>query len=46
MSWNRIVERVEAIAPGLLAEFESEYGERRGPDLLDETRRFVAQIGA
>ncbi|MGO4255137.1 BTAD domain-containing putative transcriptional regulator [Marmoricola sp. RAF53] len=46
MSWDRISARAEDLAPGLLASTEAEYGDRRGPDLLDETRRFVEKVGS
>ena len=46
MSWSRISARLDEIAPGLLAATDAEYGERRGPDLLDETRKVVEGIGA
>jgi predicted ATPase/DNA-binding SARP family transcriptional activator len=44
MAWPRLVERIEPLAPGRLAEVDAEYGERRGPDLLEETRAFVATL--
>lgn len=45
MAWERIVPYAEERAPGLLATLQAEAGERRGPEVLDETRSFVAQLG-
>jgi hypothetical protein len=44
MSWARIAARVEDRTPGLLAKIDAEYGERRGPDLLEEARAFVDKL--
>ncbi|WGX94445.1 AAA family ATPase [Nocardioides sp. L-11A] len=44
LSWDRAVARCEEAAPGELALLAAEYGERRGPDLLDETRDVVARL--
>jgi len=44
MAWSRIEPVIEEAAPGVLAEIEAEYGERRGPDLLEEARAFVATL--
>jgi predicted ATPase/DNA-binding SARP family transcriptional activator len=44
LSWEQMVARADEIAPGLLAEIDAEYGERRGPDLLEETRVLVASL--
>jgi predicted ATPase/DNA-binding SARP family transcriptional activator len=44
MAWSRLVARLEQIAPGRLATISTEYGERRGPDLLKEARAFVAEL--
>ncbi|MEU8005612.1 BTAD domain-containing putative transcriptional regulator [Catellatospora sp. NPDC049111] len=46
LAWERISVQAEARAPGLLAELAAEFGDRRGPDLLDEARSLVARIGA
>ncbi|GHJ43459.1 AfsR family transcriptional regulator [Catellatospora sp. TT07R-123] len=46
MAWERIAARAEDRAPGLLADLLAEYGDRRGPDLLDEARSLVEQVGA
>jgi tetratricopeptide (TPR) repeat protein len=46
MSWERITARAEELAPGLMAVVATEYGDRRGPDLLDEARSLVERIGA
>jgi tetratricopeptide (TPR) repeat protein len=44
LSWERAVAAAEEAAPGVLAMIEAEYGERRGPDLLEEARAFVATL--
>jgi predicted ATPase/DNA-binding SARP family transcriptional activator len=44
LSWDRAVARVDELAPDLRAEVEAEYGERRGPGLLEEARAVVASI--
>ncbi|MBU2696378.1 hypothetical protein CCO04_14905 [Pimelobacter sp. 30-1] len=44
LSWDRAVARCEEAAPGELALLAAEYGERRGPDLMDETRDVVARL--
>lgn len=44
MAWERISPRIEAIAPGLVAATAAEYGERAGPQLLEEARAFVATL--
>ncbi|MBV1850030.1 ATP-binding protein [Catellatospora tritici] len=46
MAWERIAVQAEARAPGLLAGLAAEYGDRRGPDLLDEARSLLERIGA
>ena len=38
MSWERITAETERRAPGLMAALAAEYGQRRGPELLDEAR--------
>jgi hypothetical protein len=45
MAWERIAPRAEERAPGVLAKVDDELGERRGPELLDEVRAFVAELG-
>lgn len=45
MAWSRISARAEEIAPGLLDATAAEYGERAGPQLLEETRAFIATLG-
>jgi hypothetical protein len=45
MAWDRVTPYAEDKAPGLLAKLEAELGDRRGPELLDETRRFVEELG-
>lgn len=44
MNWARAVGRVEEIAPGRMAALAASYGERRGPEILEETRAFVARL--
>lgn len=46
MAWERITPYAEEKGPGLLAKVQVELGDRRGPELLDETRRFVEELGA
>lgn len=45
MSWEKIASCAEERAPGRIAELRAEYGARRGPDLTDEARRLVGQVG-
>ncbi|MGY2877086.1 putative ATPase/DNA-binding SARP family transcriptional activator [Marmoricola sp. URHA0025 HA25] len=44
MAWSRLVAQMDELAPGRLAAVDAEYGARRGPDLLAETRAFVATL--
>ncbi len=44
LSWDRAVACVDERAPGLRADIEAEYGERRGPGLLEEARAVVARL--
>lgn len=44
LSWERAAALAEEHAPGLLAQIDAGYGDRRGPDLLEETRALVATI--
>lgn len=44
MAWERISARMEEIAPGLLEATAAEYGERAGPQVLEEARAFVASL--
>lgn len=44
MRWERAVEDIERIAPGLLDAVEQEYAGRRGADLLDDARALVARL--
>ncbi|MFD0888649.1 tetratricopeptide repeat protein, partial [Streptosporangium algeriense] len=39
MAFDRIEPHAERAAPGLISAIRAEYGERRGPELLDEARR-------
>ncbi|MDN5933751.1 MAG: hypothetical protein L0I24_22215, partial [Pseudonocardia sp.] len=45
MAWERIVPAAEDLAPGRIAALRAEYGERRGPELLDEARAVVEKLG-
>jgi hypothetical protein len=45
MAWERITPYAEEKAPGRLAALRHEFGERRGPELRDEARRFVEKLG-
>ncbi len=44
LSWERAAAAADERAPGLLATIDAEYGERRGPDLLEEARTLVATL--
>ncbi|RNL81362.1 ATP-binding protein [Nocardioides marmorisolisilvae] len=44
MAWSRMLPVIEENAPGVRAEIEAGYDERRGPDLLEEARAFVATL--
>ena len=44
MRWKDAVEDAERLAPGVLETIQKEYGDRRGPDLLEEARDAVAHI--
>ncbi|MFA4929647.1 MAG: BTAD domain-containing putative transcriptional regulator [Patulibacter sp.] len=44
MAWDRIVPRADERAPGRIAELRAEYGDRRGPALLDEALRLVERL--
>ncbi|WGX99733.1 NB-ARC domain-containing protein [Nocardioides sp. QY071] len=44
LSWERAAARCEDVLPGELALLDAEYAERRGLDLLDETRDVVARL--
>jgi predicted ATPase len=46
MTWDRIVPVAEQRAPGLLERTGKEFGERRGPELLDVARALVKDLGA
>jgi tetratricopeptide (TPR) repeat protein len=45
MAWDRITPYAEEQARGVMAKVHDELGARRGPELLDETRRFVEELG-
>ncbi|GAA4076477.1 BTAD domain-containing putative transcriptional regulator [Nonomuraea soli] len=44
LTFERAESHAERVAPGALAAVFEEYGERRGPDLLDEARALVARL--
>jgi predicted ATPase/DNA-binding SARP family transcriptional activator len=46
MAWDRITPHAEDRAPGVLAKLQDELGERRGPELVDEVRAFVDELGS
>jgi len=46
MSWERITAEIERRAPGLMAEIATEYGQLRGPELLDAARGLLEQLRA
>jgi hypothetical protein len=44
LRWKSAVEDAERVAPGVLDSVEREYGDRRGPALLDEARALVHRL--
>ncbi|GAA3249513.1 hypothetical protein GCM10020216_081630 [Nonomuraea helvata] len=44
MAFERIEPYAERAAPGMIAALRTEYGDRRGPDLLDEARSLIEQV--
>ncbi|MFI7453500.1 BTAD domain-containing putative transcriptional regulator [Nonomuraea sp. NPDC049714] len=44
MAFERIEPYAERAAPGMIAAVRAEYGDRRGPDLLDEARGLVERL--
>jgi predicted ATPase/DNA-binding SARP family transcriptional activator len=44
LQWERITPEADRAAPGRLAEFRAQYGERRPADLLEEARRAVERL--
>ncbi|WP_408899345.1 BTAD domain-containing putative transcriptional regulator [Nocardioides sp. R1-1] len=44
LSWERAAARCDDAVPGERARLDVAYGERRGPDLLDEARDVVARL--
>ena len=44
LSWDRTAEVAERVAPGELERLFTEYGDRRGPDLLEDARTLVATL--
>jgi predicted ATPase/DNA-binding SARP family transcriptional activator len=43
LDWSHAVDAAERAAPGLLAKVVAEYGDRRGPALLDEARAVLRE---
>jgi hypothetical protein len=46
MDWAAVAGEAERLAPGRIAALRAEYGDRRGPDLLDEARAAALRAGA
>lgn len=46
MNWTRMCARVEEVAPGLREQIASGYGDRAGPQVLEEARAFMAMLGS
>ena len=44
MAWERVLRLVEEQVPGALADVRGEYGDRRGPELLDGARAVVEEL--
>jgi predicted ATPase/DNA-binding SARP family transcriptional activator len=44
MAWERLAPRAEEVAPGRIATMLEEYGDRRGPALLDGTRGLLERL--
>ena len=44
LAWDNAVELAERCAPGVLDEVRAEYGERRGPDVLEDARKFLDRL--
>jgi hypothetical protein len=44
LSWDAASDAAERVAPGVLARTQELYGERRGPDLLEEARALLARL--
>lgn len=45
MNWATLSAHAERVAPGAIARIAAGYGDRRGPDLLDEARAVLARVG-
>ncbi|GAA3160911.1 BTAD domain-containing putative transcriptional regulator [Planomonospora alba] len=45
MQWPVLSAHAERLAPGAMSRIEAEYGGRRGPDLLAETRAVLERMG-
>ena len=44
MAWQNAVDAAERRAPGVLDELLAEYGDARGPDLLDDARKLLDRL--
>jgi hypothetical protein len=44
LSWDAASDAAERVAPGVVARIQELYGERRGPDLLEEARALLARL--
>lgn len=44
MAWENIEPHAERLAPGRIAVLREEYGDRRGPELLDEGKAFLEEL--
>ncbi|MBG0813816.1 BTAD domain-containing putative transcriptional regulator [Planomonospora sp. ID82291] len=44
MQWPLLAAHAERVAPGVMSRIGAEYGERRGPDLLDEARAVLKRL--
>lgn len=45
LAWENVESHADARAPGMITALREEFGDRRGPELLDEARRCVEKIG-
>ena len=46
VSWDRLVAEADAIRPGLVAELLEEYGDRTGPDLVEDALKMFERAGS
>jgi len=44
LSWDRATTAADELAPGVRSAIDAEYGDQRGPGLLEETRALVATL--